>query len=340
MKADKMNTASEIAAIADHVGLVDRSDRVRIEITGPDRGKFVHNLTTNEVKRLATGRGCEAFVTSPQGKTIGYLIIHVLDDRILARTDAGGAELLMPHLRKYGVFDDVAIEDTTGQAFEFHLAGSRAAELVERCGGGLPEEAEYAHASTALGDSPVRIVRESPAGLPGLTVIGLGPAARSIKEHMQLLGREIGLIAVDAETFEYLRIAAGTPVFGKDITEKNLPQELGRDARAISFVKGCYLGQETVARIDALGHVNQVLKGLRLSRGAPCPEAGSLLEHDGKRVGVITSATLAPGEDGPLALGLIRTTHSQPGTPLELKPPGGTRLAVAIVSDLPMLGSP
>jgi folate-binding protein YgfZ len=340
MKTHNMNTPSEIEAIADHAGLVDRADRVRLAITGPDRGKFLHNLTTNEVKRLAVGRGCEAFVTSPQGKTIGYVIMLVAEDRIWARTDPGGGELILPHLRKYAVFDDVAIDETTADTFEVHLAGPRAAELVERGGGQLPEELEYAHRATTLGGNPVRIVRETPAGLPGLTVIGEAQAARLVKDSVQLLGRDVGLIEIDAETFEYLRIAAGTPVFGKDVTEKNLPQELGRDARAVSFVKGCYLGQETVARIDALGHVNQVLKGLRLEPGSPVPQPGSLLEQDGKRVGVVTSGTLSPVGNGPLALGLVRTTHCQAGTRLNVKLPDRAGPVLAVVSDLPMSSRP
>ena len=84
MRVDQMLTASEMEAATTHVGLADHSDRVRLEIAGPDRAKFLHNLTTNEVKRLAVGRGCEAFVTSPQGKTIGYLIILVADDKLIA----------------------------------------------------------------------------------------------------------------------------------------------------------------------------------------------------------------------------------------------------------------
>src|SRR5438552_18691698 len=100
------------------VGLADRSDRVRIEVSGPDRAKFLHNLTTNEVKRLSAGRGCEAFVTSPQGKTIAYVILHVTEEGILVRSDPGGMELALPHLRKYGLFDDGAIDDRTAWPFE------------------------------------------------------------------------------------------------------------------------------------------------------------------------------------------------------------------------------
>src|SRR5205823_1916516 len=134
---------------------------------------------------------------------------------------------------------------------------------------------------------------------------------------------------------EFLRIEAGTPVFGKDITEKNLPQEIGRDDRAISFVKGCYLGQETVARIDALGHVNQILKGLRIEPRSACPAAGSSLEDDGKRVGVVTSVAVSPSRNCPLALALVRTSHARAGTVLGVKDAEGAEPIVATVSELP-----
>jgi folate-binding protein YgfZ len=333
-----MMTRNEFEAVATHVGLVDRSDRVRLEIKGPDRAKFLHNLTTNEIKRMAVGRGCEAFVTSPQGKTIGYTIILAGDDRIIARADPGGAELALPHFRKYGVFDDVSIDDVSSSTFELHLFGPEAIELAKRAAVRLPEEIEYAHVTTEIAGNAVRLVRESPALPRGLTVIGELAAAASVKERLIEHGRDLGLVEVDAGSFDVLRIEAGTPVFDKDITDKNLPQEFGRDDRAINFIKGCYLGQETVARIDAVGHVNQVLKGLCFEPGSAVPEPGSILEHDGKRVGVVTSTAFSPARNGVVGLGLIRTTHSQPGSRLSVKAPQSDELAQAIVQDLPIVG--
>ncbi|MEO6810652.1 MAG: hypothetical protein ABI353_16170, partial [Isosphaeraceae bacterium] len=99
------NLNSARAAVARHVGFIDRSARVRLDVTGPDRAKFLHNLTTNEVKRLPEGQGCEAFVTSPQGKTLGYIQLLADLDRILLRTDPGGLGPVLPHLQKYGPFD-------------------------------------------------------------------------------------------------------------------------------------------------------------------------------------------------------------------------------------------
>jgi folate-binding protein YgfZ len=317
------------------VGLADRSDRGRVEVTGPDRAKFLHNLTTNEVKRLLVGRGCEAFITSPQGKTIGYVIMLAAEGRIVVRSDPGGMELALPHFHKYGIFDDVAVVDRTTETFELHLAGDGAVGLVQRAGGQVPELSEYAHAAAEVGGCRVRVIRESPAGLPGLTLIGDRPDAATVAAALMAAGQPGGLRPLDPAEFEALRIEAGTPVFGKDITEKNLPQEIGRDSRAISFVKGCYLGQEIVARIDALGHVNQLLKGLAFEPGAPCPTEGSALEDEGKRLGTITSAAHAPARGRPFALALVRTSHARDGTRLEVAGPPGIGHLVATVSDLP-----
>jgi tRNA-modifying protein YgfZ len=321
--------------VSEGVILFDRSDRARIEVSGPDRAKFLHNLTTNEVKRLAPGRGCEAFVTSLQGKTIGYIILLAADDRIIVRADPGGMELSLPHLRKYGVFDDVAIEDRSEATFELHLVGEAVDELVHHAGGHPPEVADYSHATSELGGRPVRLVRESPAGRAGLTVIGDRADQDEVIRTLRTAGQSGQVYLPKEGVYEALRIEAGTPVFGRDVTEKNLPQEFGRDDRAISFVKGCYLGQETVARIDAVGHVNQILKGLAFEPGTPCPAPGSALEADGKRVGAITSAVESPWRGHPVALGLIRTGFAAAETVLKVAIEGEGPPAVATVRDLP-----
>jgi tRNA-modifying protein YgfZ len=317
------------------VGLIDRSDRVRVEVSGPDRAKFLHNLTTNEVNRLPVGRGCEAFVTSLQGKTIGYVILLATDDRIVVRADPGGLELALPHFRKYGVFDDVTIDDRSETTFEVHLAGAGSADIVRRAGAEVPEEADYAHVVTELAGRRVRVVRERPAGLPGLSLIGERGDSAAVVAALRDAAGVGGLFELAPDEFETLRIEAGTPVFGREITDRNLPQEFARDDRSISFVKGCYLGQETVARIDALGHVNQVLRGLAFEPGTTCPAAGSVLEAEGKRVGVITSAVDLPGRLHPVALGMVRTSHAAPGTTLQVAAPGEGPPVVATVRDLP-----
>ncbi len=331
-----MPDADVFQRISEHAGLFDRSDRCRLAVNGPDRAKFLHNLLTNDIKRLPVGRGCEAFVTSTQGRTIAFVIVLAAEEAILVGTDPGGTQGMLPHLQKYGVFDDVSIDDQSASTFEYHLAGPAAEAIFLRCGGTLPENVDLAHARMELAGAPVRVVRETPTKLPGLTVIGEITAAGLIKKALLAAGGELGLVEADAVVFEVYRIEAGTPVFGKDVTEKNLPQEIGRDARAINFVKGCYLGQETVARLDALGHVNHILRGLVFDEGADCPPSGAAVEDGDKRVGVVTSSTFSPVRNAPVALGIVRTSHAAQGTRVSVRAGDGCAPVNATVCTLPI----
>lgn len=310
----------------------DRSGRRRLEIGGPDRAKFLHNLTTNDVKRLGEGAGHESFVTSPQGKILAYVTLLATEaSTILVRTDAESIEALRAHLEKYGVFDDVTIEDVSAGTFEYHVAGPESRAILESLGIEIPSEEAYRHRSTGLSGATVRVVRESPTGSEGLTLIGSKAEAEVVKAALE----NAFVPAMDEATFDTLRIEAGTPISGRDATLTNLPQEVGRDALAINFVKGCYLGQETVARIDALGHVNRIFKGLRF-HGTAVPPAGTPLTFEGKVVGSITSSGFSPGWGEPIALGYVRVTQAEAGTKLVATAEGLGEVE-AIVQDLPML---
>ena len=186
------------------------------------------------------------------------------------------------------------------------------------------------------------VVREAPTGRPGFSLIGARSCLGKVLALLTSHGEGLGLAELDLESFEVLRIEAGTPVFGREVTERNLPQEIARDKQAINFVKGCYLGQETVARIDALGHVNQLLRGLLLDSSASPPAPGTVIEAEGKRVGFVTSSAVSPGWHAPIALAMIRRAHARAGTEVLLNRPGepSSPAVPATIRDLPMLPSP
>jgi folate-binding protein YgfZ len=324
-------------SVQDRAGWFNRSGRVRLEIVGPDRAKFLHNLTTNDVKRLAEGSGHESFVTSPQGKVLAYVTLLSLESStILLRTDSDSLEALLPHLTKYGVFDDVAIEDASARTFEFHVAGPSSGAILEKLGVELPPEGALRHRSSELAGVAVRIVRESPTDRPGFTLIGPVDEIHPVKSALV----KAFVPELNRAAFEALRIEAGTPVSGRDVTLSNLPQEVGRDPLTINFVKGCYLGQETVARLDALGHVNRILKGLKFEQPpyipADKPLAGSPLAFEGKVVGSVTSAAYSFGWYAKIALGYVRVSQATAGTRL-LATIEGVGQVEAFVHDLPML---
>ncbi len=124
-KLSFMLTSNSYRAVQTAVAWSDRSGRLRLEIAGPDRAKFLHNLTTNDIKRLPVNRGCEAFVTSPQGKALAYVKVLACAESLLVCTDPGGLVLALPHFQKYGVFDDIVLEDRSDTTFEMHVAGPR-----------------------------------------------------------------------------------------------------------------------------------------------------------------------------------------------------------------------
>ena len=231
-----------LSAVRQGVALADRSERIRFWILGTDRARFLHNLTTNDINRLSPGQSCEAFVTTPQGKTLGFLSVHATDDALLVRSDSAGFGEVRAHLTKYGVFDEVEFEDRTDGSFELHLCGARAGEYLAGLTGGLVDGPSHFMANVE-GVGPIRVIREEPAGMSGFTLIGELAARDPLLERLkQGVGSEAGLTPLDGEHFEALRIMAGTPVYGRDLTVANLPQELGRNCAGHQLQQGLLPG--------------------------------------------------------------------------------------------------
>ncbi len=319
------------------IAWADRTDRARLLITGPDRVRFLQNLTTNDVRRIEVGGGCETFITTLQGKTLAFATLHADEDRILLRTDRAALTDLAPHLAKYGVFDEIETTDSSDSSYEVHLVGPRVAEAFDRLAVEPPAVGDLRHATVRILDRTAWLIRESPTARPGYTLIGNLEDLPLIADLLRDAAEPLGLVDLDPLTFDMLRIEGGTPVFGRDLSRENLPQELDRDARAISFTKGCYLGQETVARIDALGHVNKMLRGLRFDPGEP-PSPGTPLHADGKPVGTVTSTALSPVLQCPIGLGFVRRGFYEVGRALSLGDPDGGRAATIV--PLPMVKAP
>ena len=263
------------------------------------------------------------------------MTVLAADDRLILRTDPDGFSLALPHFQKYGVFDDIEIDDVTEKTFEYHLIGSPAERELLAKGVSLLGAGELDHAATSLDSAPIRLIRESPFGPEGLTILGAIDDAPRVRDSLRSLAiPTVDLAATDAE---FRRVREGRPVFGADVTAGNLPQEVARDKQAINFVKGCYLGQETVARIDALGHVNKLLRGFLIAGEVEAPKPGSLLEVEGKRVGTVTScvATQRPGRY--LALGYIKATLAAAGTEAKVLTESGEETSLlASVAEFPL----
>jgi len=305
-------------ALAKEGGFVELAEWSSITISGNDRHSFLHNFCTNDIRSLAPGLCCEAFITNVKGKVIGHILVTCRDESLVLLTVPQQAEVLITHLDRYVIREDVQLQNSTSNRAYFLLSGEsrriESAISMARTGDeGHSILCPLVNAEGKLGDVPVRWIAWdllSPV-FCGLVEVDTRDAGRARDALVDRQFRPCGEAA-----FHALRIEIGTPLFGIDFDERNLPQEVGRNERAISFTKGCYLGQETVARIDALGHVNQQLAGVRFA-GDVLPKSGDELIHAGKTVGHVTSTTYSPKLQAPLALAMLRREQCGAGTRLE-----------------------
>jgi folate-binding protein YgfZ len=299
-------------------GFVELTDWTCIALTGADRQSFLHNFCTNDVKRLSSGENCEAFFTNVKGKIIGHGLITCRKNELVVIGEPGQATKLIEHLDRYILREDVQLQDNTGSRAHLLMCGAPSAFA----GFFLPH-LDYADATKA----PSGDLRDFPAQLLDVAVYLTNWYAANERffllietntADLQKLEQKLvcgGLLACN-DAFEMVRIEAGIPLFGFDFDDRNLPQEVGRDETAISFTKGCYLGQETVARIDALGHVNQQLVGMKFS-GERIPDRGTELTHAGKTTGHVTSSAFSPKLQAPLALAMLHRERCGAGNRLD-----------------------
>ncbi len=303
------DVASQCQALRDGIGYCDLSGRTQIELIGADRAKVLHGLCTNDIKRLAPGDGCEAFLTNAQGKTTGYVNVFCTPQSLIIDTNPGLAAEMIPALDRYIIREDVTLVDRSNDWGEVLVSGSRATSLFEsQFAGSIPAQ-RVGIAEGAIGDIQVQL-RCLPYASSECFFV-----CCDVSQVAGLIAwlRQADAVECGCEAINVARIEMGVPVYGQDVTIDNLPQEIARDEFAISFTKGCYLGQETVARIDALGHVNRRLSGLKFA-GTTVPPPGTKITVDGKQLAQITSSCLSPRLNAPLALAFVRRGSDKPGT--------------------------
>jgi folate-binding protein YgfZ len=318
----------EYDALTAAVGVVDFSRRTQIELAGADRQTFLHNLCTNEVKRLVVGSGCEAFLCNAQGHTLALVNIFCGPETLVVETVPGEEAKLLAHLDRYLIREKVELRGRSDDWAELLLAGPGAAELLQKDSIAPPAKL-FDHIVGTIAGVDVALRRVDITQPGGYLISCVRSAVGSVWKSLA----DAGARPCGAESLEMARIEAGTPEFGRDLSDANLPQELSRDARAISFTKGCYIGQETVARLDALGHVNRTLCGVRFAAGE-IPLVGTEFHGEaGKALGQVTSAAFSPRLGAPLALAYVRRGSNNAGALLE------SSLGSAEVVTLPIAAS-
>lgn len=314
-------------------GAADLSFRSRLCLTGTDRQKFLNGQVTNNLKDLPPGRGCYAALITARGKMQSDLNIYILENEILLDFEPGLSLAIAQRLEKYVIAEDVQIVDVAPLYGLLTLQGPKAAEALQRLGLDLTIPAEPFQFSTSRTDSlgEIYIMNQPRTGRAGFDLFVPTASLAAVADKLVAAARETGGGPVGWEALEMARLEAGIPRFGVDIDETNLPPEAGLDDRAISYNKGCYIGQEIIARIRTYGQVAKSLRGLRLeSIGGTLPQKGEKLFLDGKDAGYVTSAAVSPSLGFPIALGYVRRQANQVGARLQIGTPAGPGSATIV----------
>ena len=275
-----------------------------VQLTGPDRVSWLQGMVTNDVERLKPGQGCYAAHLSPQGKVVSQMLVLAEEDSLYLELERDNAANSAAELDKLLIMEDATIEDCSSRIAGLSLGGAGARGLLEEClGETLHIDAFYDHSMIGT----VRVIR---ADL-GYDLIASENDAAELARRLVQAGAELG----DSALWNLLRIEAGIPMYGVDVDRTTTFPELGE--KGIDYDKGCYIGQEVVAKIRYIGHVNRRFVGLKL-HGTDFPEPGSPVRRDSRDVGRVTSAVYSPVMQSGIALGFVKRGSEEAGTEVEV----------------------
>lgn len=290
-------------ALHEHAAWLDISSRGSIRATGEDRLRLINAISTNDVAGLSPGEGTYAFFLDAQGHILSDALILVADGHLVLDCEAERAGFLFAHLDRYIIMDDVEIEDLAPQRSLIGIEGPRATEVVGALTGGtLPALPLYSH--TVAGSTA--ILRASLTGQPGFWLACPPP------RHAEFVSRleAAGAVAASGEDFNLVRVENRKPRYGEDFGEQTLPQESAQ-MHAVSFTKGCYLGQEIVERIRSQGQVRRKLAAIEWDSFSP-PAAGTPVEFQGREAGRVTSPVFSPRRNLSLSFAILRSEAARP----------------------------
>lgn len=339
LKRDREKMWEGYEAARTNVALADLSHIGKLIFDGPDRHKFLHSLLSNDVLNLKPGQGLPTCLLTPKGKLVADFVLYNRGQDLLAIAQPQATSAIQSTLSKYFAVSDTAMEDVSAYFRAFYLVGPKLFALLADLGDiqGRWPLLSYGCQEVSWRDTSLFFLSYPPIGPDGVLVLCPPSLSQELWTRFLTAGRTYGLREVTFPTLEVLRVESGKPLFGVDMDGENLPLEVNLE-EAISFAKGCYLGQETTARVKNRGHVNRRLVGLKIS-GLDLPAAASLSRGspiflEGQAVGNITSVVESPRLKSLLALALIRQPQDEPGTRLEVSL--GDRRQIAEVIALPV----
>jgi len=290
--------STDYRTITEACGLLDRSERGKLALTGADAASFLQGQVSNDIEGVAVGAGCYAAFLTPKGKMLGDVRVLNAGDELLLDTERVALQALFNMIRRFSLGYAVELHKRTLESGLVSLIGPGAASAV---GADELRRDEHAHVLVVVGDVRARAIRTD-VGIDLLCDAADLDALRAALE-------EAGVVPVAEAAVEALRVERGRPRYGIDLDDSVIPQEAGLNERAVSFTKGCYVGQETVARLYYRGKPNRQLRGLRLSSAV---DAGEELVFQDRVVGRVGTVAHSP-RFGPIALALVRR-EAPPGS--------------------------
>ncbi len=330
---DYGNVRAEYDALRKTVGILDLGFRGRVCVVGADRVRFLNGQITNNVKTLRPGTGCYSALTNNKGKLEADLNVHALAEELLLDFEPSLTAKVTERLEKFIVADDVQIVDVSPHYGLLSVQGPQSIKVVMQLGlfSATPERAYDSVKATDGTLGELYLINVPRFGVPGLDLFVPIAAVAAVADKLVAAAKEAGGGLCGWTAAEWARIEAGVPRFGIDMDESNLPQETGIESRAVSYTKGCYIGQEVINRIRSVGQVTRALRGLRLEASAHPPARGDKLWHEGKEVGYITSAIRSPALDAAIALAYVRKECNGAGARLVVRSAQGDSGAATIV---------
>jgi folate-binding protein YgfZ len=312
----------EYGAARESVALFDTNWHAVLTLTGRDRVKYLHAISSNNIQALEAGQGTLALLLNPQGRIQAELEVYALPETLLVLSHASLREQTLALLKKYVIGSQVKIEDLTDQFGSFAVEGPRAAVIVEQaCGVRLEDMAEMAIRDVTIEGIACQIVRRSHFGEVGAEFIAGRDCLSSLWEKLLAGVRAHGGEPIGMGALNALRLEAGAPWFPADFNDGMIPHEAVLENTHISFNKGCYTGQEIVERVRTRGHVNRKRVSLKFSTVAP-PPPGTKLRAGGAEIGFVTSASFSPDAKPAIGMGYVRREQFAPGSVVEFD--GGT----------------
>jgi folate-binding protein YgfZ len=295
---------------------IDRTDRGRIVVSGADRASYLQGLLTNDVVALKPGEGCYAAYLTAQGRMIADLYVYELGDLMLLTMAGDVKDAVLAKLDQFLFSEDVQLGDVSETFAQLAVVGPDAAEMAATVlgavsAGTLRALPEHGSLRSEWDGGAAIVVQVTDTGEPGYDLF----VDRARLPALVAALAAAGVVEADAATADAIRIEAGVPRFHRDLDENTIPLEANLESRAISFTKGCYVGQEVVIRVLHRGHgrVARKLVGLVVD-GADAPARGAVIRSGVREIGAVTSSTRSPALGRPIALGYVHRDFVEPGT--------------------------